>query len=132
MLNDLLYWLLLNFINLLRLTRLIKVKDKKIKTRYKIVFHGSIHSVFWMIFFFNFIKKETLAQVFFWEFCEIFKNTYFYRTPPDDCFYQCFRFTLTHFVPPVSFYIPWKHQKMSGYLMFSGGIKKESQWHEMG
>ena len=29
----------------------------------------------------NFINKETLAQVFFFEFCEIFKNTYFYRTP---------------------------------------------------
>ena len=30
----------------------------------------------------NFIKKEALAQVFSCEFCEIFKNTYFYRTPP--------------------------------------------------
>ena len=29
----------------------------------------------------NFINKETLAQVFSFEFCEIFKNTYFYRTP---------------------------------------------------
>ena len=29
----------------------------------------------------NFIKKETLAHVFSCEFCEIFKNTYFYRTP---------------------------------------------------
>ena len=28
----------------------------------------------------NFIKKETLAQVFFCEFCEISKNTFFYRT----------------------------------------------------
>ena len=25
----------------------------------------------------NFIKKETLKRVFFCEFCEIFKNTYF-------------------------------------------------------
>ena len=30
----------------------------------------------------NFTNKETLAQVFFSEFCEIFKNTFFYRTPP--------------------------------------------------
>ena len=30
----------------------------------------------------NFIKKETLAQVFSWEFCKISKNTFFYRTPP--------------------------------------------------
>ena len=28
------------------------------------------------------VKKETPAQVFFCEFCEIFKNTFFYRTPP--------------------------------------------------
>ena len=29
----------------------------------------------------NFIKKETLAQVFSCEFCKISKNTFFYRTP---------------------------------------------------
>ena len=29
----------------------------------------------------NFIKKETQAQVFFCEFCEISKNTFFRRTP---------------------------------------------------
>ena len=29
----------------------------------------------------NFIKKETLAQVFPCEFCEISKNTFFHRTP---------------------------------------------------
>ena len=28
----------------------------------------------------NFIKKETLAQVFSCEFCETFQETYFYRT----------------------------------------------------
>ena len=30
----------------------------------------------------NFIKKETLAQVFSFEFCKISKNTFSYRTPP--------------------------------------------------
>ena len=30
----------------------------------------------------NIIKKETLAQVFSCEFCEISKNTFCYRTPP--------------------------------------------------
>ena len=30
----------------------------------------------------NFIKKETLAQVFSCEFCEISKNTFFHRIPP--------------------------------------------------
>ena len=29
----------------------------------------------------NFIKKETLARLFSCEFCEISKNTFFYRTP---------------------------------------------------
>ena len=29
----------------------------------------------------NFIKKETLAQVFSCEFCEIYKNIFYYRTP---------------------------------------------------
>ena len=30
----------------------------------------------------NFINKDTLAQVFSPEFCEISKNTFSYRTPP--------------------------------------------------
>ena len=30
----------------------------------------------------NFIKKETLAQVFSCEFCDISKNTFSYLTPP--------------------------------------------------
>ena len=30
----------------------------------------------------NFIKKESLAQVFSCEFCEISKNTFFYTKPP--------------------------------------------------
>ena len=29
----------------------------------------------------NFIQKETLAQVFSCEFCEISQNTFFHRTP---------------------------------------------------
>ena len=36
----------------------------------------------------NFIKKESLAQVFSCEFCEISKNTFFHRTPLNDCFYD--------------------------------------------
>ena len=30
----------------------------------------------------NFIKKQTLTQVISCEFCQIFKNTFFYRIPP--------------------------------------------------
>ena len=33
----------------------------------------------------NLISKETLAQLLSCEFCEIFKNTFFYRKPLDDC-----------------------------------------------
>ena len=29
----------------------------------------------------NSIKRETLSQVFSWEFCEIYKNAFFYRIP---------------------------------------------------
>ena len=29
----------------------------------------------------NSIKKQTLEQVFSCEFCEIYKNTFYYRTP---------------------------------------------------
>ena len=35
----------------------------------------------------NFISKETLAQLLSCEFCEIFKNTFCYRKPLDDCLY---------------------------------------------
>ena len=37
----------------------------------------------------NFIKKETLAQAFSYEFCEVSKNTFFYRTPllAASCYY---------------------------------------------
>ena len=31
----------------------------------------------WLRVFSNFIKKETLALVFSWEFCKIYKNTFF-------------------------------------------------------
>ena len=36
----------------------------------------------------NFNKKETLAQVFSCEFCEISKEYLFCRTTLDDCFYS--------------------------------------------
>ena len=45
--------------------------------------------------------------------------------------YVTFLKELTHFVPLISFDTPWKHQKTSGFLMFSGGITRD-QWHEMG
>ena len=36
----------------------------------------------------NFIKKETLTQLFSCEFCEIYKNTFFHIAPLDDCFWN--------------------------------------------
>ena len=38
---------------------------------------------------------------------------------------------LTHFMPLISFDTPWKYQKTKGFMMFSGGIKRDP-WHEMG
>ena len=35
----------------------------------------------------------------------------------------------THFTLLVCIYTPWKHQKTSGFLMFSGGIERD-QWYE--
>ena len=32
---------------------------------------------------------------------------------------------LTHFMSMISFDTPWKHQKTSGFLMFSGGTEKD-------
>ena len=47
-------------------------------------------------------------------------------------------YLLTHFIATDLFDTPWKHleslpwkQKARGFLMFSGGIKRD-QWHEMG
>ena len=34
-------------------------------------------------------------------------------------------YNLTYFIPLVSFYTPWKHQKTSGFLIFSGDIERE-------
>ena len=55
-----------------------------------------------MIFFIpkacNFIKTETLTQVFSCEFCEISMNTFFYRTPPVAASVYIF----------VSLFISWK------------------------
>ena len=36
---------------------------------------------------------------------------------------------LKRFMPLVSFYIPWKHQKTSDFLIFSGDIKNSLAWN---
>ena len=57
---------------------------------------------------FNFIKKETLAQVSSCKFCEISKNIFSYRTPPvaAPVFFNVSlllpkRFTLRYLPPPL-------------------------------
>ena len=87
----------------------------------------------------NFIKKETLAQVFSGEFCEIIFNCIFFTehlwtTASEgrwDCCLNNWRsFVLRKFITVISFYTPWKHQKTFGFLMFSGVIEIQ-QWLEM-
>ena len=55
--------------------------------------------------FFNLIKKETLAQVFSCEFCEIFKNIFFTEQLQVSVFvfYQQFQISgeTTHLVTPI-------------------------------
>ena len=48
-----------------------------------------------------------------------------------DSFRRSFKNTLIHLVALISFDTPWKHQKTSGFLIFSGCMKRD-QWHEMG
>ena len=38
---------------------------------------------------------------------------------------------LAHFMLLVSFYTSWKYQKISGFLMFTGGLVK-NKWYEVG
>ena len=38
---------------------------------------------------------------------------------------------LTRFMPLISFDTPWKDQKTRGFLIFTGGTKR-NQWHEIG
>ena len=43
----------------------------------------------------NFIIKETPIQLFPWEFCKMFKNTFFHITPLGDCFWDNCKLNLT-------------------------------------
>ena len=65
-----------------------------LKVAEAVVLRCSVKKVFWEIsqnsrenacarvsFLIKIIKKETLAQVYICEFCEISKNTFFHRTP---------------------------------------------------
>ena len=59
----------------------------------------------------NFIKKETLAQVFSCEFCLIFKDNFFTKYP---CFYPCFCFYKNNFQKKKKkLQIAWRRNKKS-------------------
>ena len=51
---------------------------------------GRVYISYETLFNCNFIKKETLAQVFSCEFCEISKNTFLHKTPLIAASVQCF------------------------------------------
>ena len=53
------------------------VKIVFLKTSQNLQENTRARSPFLIKFWVNFIKKETLIEVFFCEFCEIFKNTFF-------------------------------------------------------
>ena len=72
----------------------------------------------------NLIVKETLPHVFSYKFCKISKNTFFYRTPVDECFLknnfifhkQCWSGLSSSREIWKCFY---KTQKLSGSMFFS-------------
>ena len=49
----------------------------------------------------NFVKKQTLTQIFSCEFCEIFLNNFFHRTPLDDCFLNFVKRAENKWVPTL-------------------------------
>ena len=68
------------------------------------------------------LLKKRLAQVFSCEFCEIFKNTFFYRTSPVAASERVFfsgKSILTHFISLISFYPPRKCEKTSVFYVFT-------------
>ena len=74
--------------------------------------------------------KETLAQVFFIEFCEISKNTLSYRTPPVSAFWTLIKIKMTesiHVLPcfclvflflSLKMYCLVKYQIIENFLIF--------------
>ena len=82
------------------------------------------------------LRNETPVQVF----CrQIFKNIHFEkhlwtatsRANQLTGFYMMKTLSLTCFIPLLSFYTPWKHQKSRGFLMFLRDIERD-QWDEVG
>ena len=62
------------------------------------------------------LKRHCNIFIFLW----ILKGIVFHIK----CSYS-FSIFLTHFIPMVSFYTPWKHKKTYGLLMFPGYIERD-------
>ena len=133
------YWLILN--GQKQPPEVFYIKKSALKSFAKFTGKHLCQILFWPEAY-NFNKKEALAQVFSGEFFEVFKNTFFTNTSGQHALYSiafhCFTqesfitiFILIHFFPMLPFYIPCKYQKIKGFLMFSGGIKR-LHWEEMG
>ena len=89
--------------------------------------------MFWSVYicagvYISFIKKETLTQVFSCEFCEIFQNTFSYRTPrmaapgyPKRIYAYSYLFNVVHdciiYHHNLGYLSMWlyQHQKMGKY-----------------
>ena len=72
----------------------------------------------------KFIKRETLTQVFFCEFCEIFKNTYFHKAFPVAASERCskkFHESMEHMIRRLFF------NKITS--LQPSTLSKERLWH---
>ena len=72
----------------------------------------------------KFSEKQTLAQVFSYEFCEIFKSTFFYRTPPATAFVKCASFHF--FNNKTARYFSFQKIENRFKWTCAGGLKKLS------
>ena len=78
---------------------------------------------------FNFIEKETLAQVFSCEFCEISKNTFFYRTPPVAASELCLKlFIIMTICSSKTYIISYKCRYFSSFSR-STYMEMFPRWH---
>ena len=76
---------------------------------------------------FKFWKKKNKLRYYFLSKFRVLVMRYLVEKHFLPFFFQ----NLTHFMPLVFLYTPWKHKKTSAFLMFSGGIERD-QWHEIG
>ena len=78
------------------------------------------NTYFWLLNNLKRVQRSLLRTASYWHLINSAKSVKFILLNS----------TLTHLMPLVSFDIPWKRQKIKGFLMFSGGIERD-QWHEM-